>query len=104
MSRRMVGHQHKAIYLKEKEKEVAAIRYLEGVRLSRYGSIDNQVPSTDESKAKVPDSAPDSDRTPDDSSKNAPNNSAALKMTSKQLSQKMSPIQTLTGLRMTPRR
>ena len=38
----------------------------------------DQVPSTDETKAKVPDSDPDSDRTPDDSSKNAPNNAAAL--------------------------
>ena len=48
--------------------------------------IDNQVPSTDESKAKVPDADPDSDRTPDDFEKNAPKNAAALKMTSKQLS------------------
>ena len=41
--------------------------------------IDNQVPSTDESKAKVPDADPDSDRTPDDFEKNAPKNAAALR-------------------------
>ena len=61
MSRRMVGHQHKTTYHKEKEKEVVAIRYEEGVRLSRISSTDDQIPSTDGPKAEVPDSDPDSD-------------------------------------------
>ena len=74
-----MGHQHKAIYHKEKEKEVAAIRYLEGVRLSRYCSTDNQVPSTDGPKAEVPDSDPDSNKTPDDFDKNFPKDEAAPK-------------------------
>ena len=41
--------------------------------------LGNQVPSTDETKAKVPDSDPDSDRTPDDSSKMLLKNAAALR-------------------------
>ena len=40
-------------------------------------SIDNQVPSTDGPKAEVPDSNPDSRRTPDDFDKNVPKDAAA---------------------------